>query len=98
MVVPALTLPTTTGATEPSVAGAVFQVTVDSLQRLPAARWKLPPELELSTTLSRNLAPTIVWPPSDDRSNLRRMCLTGLLSTCSEPALPKLVAGEAAAT
>ena len=68
-------------------------VTAPSVQVVSASRWKSPPELEGSTAYRRSLAFSTCAPPNPETENLSRKFFSGLPSTCSEVAAPKLPSG-----
>jgi hypothetical protein len=81
-----------------AAAGAVFHVTVVSPQELSETRKKVPPADELSTLYRRSFAPATRLVLIPETENLIKMCLVGLLSTCSEVASPLFLVGLSAPT
>src|SRR5215208_1098572 len=71
-----------------SRAGAVFQVTLLSLQDESETRRKSPPFVEPSTAERRSFAPTISRPLIPETLNFRRKSLRGSASTSMEVADP----------
>jgi hypothetical protein len=63
-----------------SAAGAVFQLTVPSLQVVFATRWNSPPNGEPSTQYKRIFALVMVLFPIPETVNFNSMLRTGLLS------------------
>ena len=71
-------------------AGAVFQVTVPSLQELLVVRWKSPPFTEPFVVHSWSLAAVTGRPLVPFSENFSRIFWIGLLSTLMLVAAPKL--------
>src|SRR6266498_2472803 len=77
-----------------SAAGAVFQVTLPSVQLVSATRWSVPPTGEPSTQKRRSLALVTFREPTPATANFSSMFLIGLLSATIVVVFPKFEAGR----
>src|SRR5438093_4632301 len=87
--------------TDPSVEavepndGALFHVTLPSVQLFVDTDRNSPPIGELLTQYRRRVAFVTVFEPTPVTLNFRRKCFTGLLSTSTVDPAPMLVSGDA---
>lgn len=81
-----------------SAAGALFQVTVPSVQVLVATRKKIPPSRDPSRQYSLSFALRTVRVPTPETVNFKSVFRTGLLSAYNRLSEPKLVPGASDCT
>jgi hypothetical protein len=95
-------VPETTGPKDAngagSAAGALVQLTVASVHEVLAVRKKVPPTLELLEARRRSFALETELVPIPATVNFNKVWNTGLLSTWSLVAPPKLAVGRSART